>query len=84
MADGSAKLDVEKAEVNRIVAELEAAAPVHKRDLEFLENLDKGFHGAKKACAQLLTISHNLGIELASALQHLQNLLVEPQVCQHR
>lgn len=69
-----------KAEAGIALGALETAAPAHRRDLIFIETLERACHTARKNCTQVLGGSHKLGLETTSALQELRDKLRGAQV----
>lgn len=79
--EGLATLDQLKSRASDVAAEIEAAVPVHRRDLAFLVKLDKAQQSAGKACQLILEGSRSRGIETATLLRALQDGMLSFQVC---
>ncbi|KAK9841739.1 hypothetical protein WJX84_011851 [Apatococcus fuscideae] len=75
LAEATARFEVLKAEAGIALGALETAAPAHRRDLIFIETLERACHTARKNCTQVLGGSHKLGLETTSALQELRDKL---------
>lgn len=78
--EASAAMDQLKSRASDVAAEMEAAAPVHRRDLAFLGKLDKAQQSAAKACHQILEGSRSMGSETATLLRTLQHRMLSSQV----
>lgn len=78
--EASATMDQLKSRASDVAAEMEAAAPVHRRDLAFLGRLDKAQQAAGKACNKILEGSRSWGSETATVLRVLQDSMLSSQV----
>ena len=78
--EAEASLDRRKITASNITAELEASAPVHRRDLAFLDKLDRAQQCAAKICQQMLDSSSSMGSTSIAMLRELQEKLHGAQV----
>ncbi|KAK9842981.1 hypothetical protein WJX74_005274 [Apatococcus lobatus] len=82
--EASASMEKLKSRASNIAADLEAAAPVHRRDLAFLDKLDRAQQSAAKACRHMLDTSGAMGSEAIAILKgfHLKMQSAQVLPCQ--
>ena len=80
LTEAMTKLDAVTSEANKIRSEMDAATPVHKRDLLFLASIHRSIQSAKKAWQQMLKSSSSLGQELSKAYEAFQAQIMAAQV----
>ena len=81
--EAQASMDQLEVTASNVAAGLEASAPVHSRDLAFLEKLDRAQQYAAKHCQQILDRSSTMKSSSIAVLRELQEKLHGAQVKSH-